>query len=84
MTVRITKEIAREVTILHVDGHLHSEDVIVLKSESQKLAVPLILDLSQLQSADTTGVAALLEIASMGGELRGASGYLKMLLSKNG
>ncbi|MDF1744098.1 MAG: hypothetical protein P1V19_10395 [Gimesia sp.] len=84
MTVRITKEIEKNVEILHVDGQLHSEDVITLNTEFRRVTGSVILDLSQLQSADKTGVAVLLEIASTGAELRGASGYVKMLLSNNG
>ncbi len=83
MNVRITRELENDATILHIDGDLRSEDVSTLNSESRKLTGQVILELSQLQSADTSGVSALLEIASTGVEFRGTSGYLKMLLAKN-
>jgi ABC-type transporter Mla MlaB component len=59
------------------------ENVSALKSEYRELTGSVALDLSQLQSADATGVAALLEIASLGAELRGVSGYISLLLSQN-
>jgi ABC-type transporter Mla MlaB component len=84
MTVRITKNVDSGITVLHVDGWLRSEDVSALNSEYRELTGPVALELSQLQSADATGVAALLEIASLGAELRGVSGYVKLLLSQRG
>ncbi len=84
MTVRITKEWEREVTILHIDGLLDLEDIIELDRASQGPPGPLVLELSHLQSADTAGIAALCELASTGAEIRGASGYVKMLLSLQG
>jgi ABC-type transporter Mla MlaB component len=84
MTVRITKEIESETTILRVDGQLRSEDIGALNSEYRRLTGPVALELSQLQSADAAGVAALLEIASLGAELRGVSGYVRLLLSQRG
>jgi ABC-type transporter Mla MlaB component len=84
MAIRITKEAESEITILHVDGQLRSEDVGALNSEYLELTGPVALELSQLQSADAAGVAALLEIASLGAELRGVSGYVKLLLSRRG
>jgi ABC-type transporter Mla MlaB component len=81
MTVRITQEVESEITILHVDGWLRSEDVGALNCEHRELVGPVALELSQLQSADATGLAALLEIASQGTEFRGVSGYVKLLLS---
>ena len=65
-------------------GELRSEDVGVLNSEYRELTGTVALELSQLQTADATGVAALLEIASLGAELRGVSGYVKLLLSQRG
>jgi ABC-type transporter Mla MlaB component len=84
MTVRITQEFESETTILRIDGHLRSEDVGALMSEHRELTGPVALELSQLQSADADGVAAILGIASQGADLRGVSGYVKLLLSQNG
>ena len=84
MTVRITKEIESETTILRVDGQLRSEDVGVLNNKYRELTGPVALELSQLQSADAAGVAAILEIVALGAELRGVSGYVKLQISRSG
>jgi ABC-type transporter Mla MlaB component len=84
MAIRITKEVESEIAILHIDGQLRSKDIGALNSEYLDLTGPVALELSQLQSADAAGVAALLEIASLGAELRGVSGYVKLLLSRRG
>lgn len=84
MTVRITKRLDLGVTILHVAGWLRSEDVGVLCAEYRGLNGPVALELSQLRSADAAGVATILEIASLGAELRGASTYIDLLLSQRG
>ena len=83
MTIRISKEFESGKTILRVDGRLCSENVCALSSEYHELDGPVALELSELQSADSVGVATLLEYASSGAELRGTSGYVEMLLSKN-
>ncbi len=83
MTVRITKVIESGVCVLHIDGWLWSQDVSTLTNEYRGLTGPVALDLSQLQSADPAGLAALLKIASLGAELRGVSGYVNLLLSQN-
>lgn len=84
MTVRITKRVDSGIIVLHVDGWLRSEHVNELKSEYRALTGPVALDLSQLRSADAAGVAALLEIASRGAELRKVSGYVELVLSQSG
>ena len=44
---------------------------------------PLVLDLSELKSADQAAVERLRELASEGAERRGASRYVQMLLDAN-
>jgi ABC-type transporter Mla MlaB component len=83
MTVRITKRVESGVCILQVDGWLRSDDVNLLYGEYGDLDRPVALELSQLQSADATGIAALLELSSQGTELRGVSSYVKLLLSRS-
>lgn len=39
-----------------------------------------ILDLSNLSSADPAGVEVLLELVSLGTQIRGASPYIELLL----
>ena len=59
-----------------------SEDTGMLTNEFQAVDGPVALDLSDLQSAALDGVATLLEIASLGEELRGASSYIELLLKR--
>ena len=40
----------------------------------------LVLELSNLQSADKVGVDVLLELISLGVQIRGASPYIELLL----
>ena len=82
MSVRITRAADSETTVLHVAGRLTSEDIGILTEEFQDIDGPVALELSGLQSADPDGVATLLEIASLGAELRGASPYIELLLKK--
>ena len=43
-----------------------------------------VLDLSEMLSADEAGIEKLRKLASSGAELRGASGYVQMLLDDEG
>ena len=82
MSVRITRAVDCETTVLHVAGRLVSEDVGVLTREFQDIDGQVSLELSGLQSADPDGVAILLEIASSGAELSEASSYIELLLTR--
>lgn len=82
MAVRITRTMDADETILQVDGQLRFEDVDELAREYRSVQGPLVLELSNLQSADTVGVETLLELASMGAEIRGVSPYVDLLLRK--
>jgi ABC-type transporter Mla MlaB component len=80
MCIRITKTVDSEATVLHVAGALTSEETGVLSNEFRNVDGPVVLELSELKSADAAGVAMLQEIASLGAELRGASPYIELLL----
>ncbi len=82
MSIRITKTADAHETVLRIDGRLHSENVAELTREFQGIDGPVALDLSELQSSDPDGVAMLLEIGSLGAELRGASPYIELLLKR--
>jgi anti-anti-sigma regulatory factor len=82
MSVRITTTAATGETILRVDGRLMSEDVDELAKAHAAAEQPVVLDLSNLQSADPAGVRALMELASQGSELRDASPYVELLLKE--
>jgi hypothetical protein len=80
MSIRITKTVDSRTTLLHVAGVLTLEEAGVLSNEFQEVDGPVALELSELKSADGDGVAILLEMASLGAELRGASPYIELLL----
>jgi ABC-type transporter Mla MlaB component len=82
MAIRVTQTVDTDTTVLHVAGRLTSEDAGVLSKASQDIDGPVALELSELKSADTEGVAKLLEIASLGAELREASPYIELLLKR--
>lgn len=82
MAVRITRTSDAQRTVLRVDGELLSEDVAELTRERESVEGPLVLELSNLQSADPAGVGVLLELASLGAEIRGVSPYIELLLKR--
>ena len=80
MAVRIMKTSDVAETVLRVDGHLRCDDVEELATEYRSVEGPAVLDLSNLQSADTAGVDILLQLVSLGAQIRGASPYIRLLL----
>jgi len=82
MGIRITKTSDGRETVLCVDGQLRSENVAELTREYRSVEGPLVLDLSNLQSADEAGVDVLLELISTGTRIRGASPYIELLLNR--
>ena len=82
MTVRITRRRSPDQTMLQIDGRLRWDDLDELAREYAVSEDPLVLELSNLQSADPTGVEALRELVALGAEVRGASPYLRLLLER--
>ena len=82
MSLRITRTSDAHETVLQIDGHLRSKNVAELTKEHWSVKGPLVLELSNLQSADTVGVDVLLELISMGAQTRGASPYIELLLKR--
>ena len=82
MAVRITRTSERMHTVIQIDGQLRVEDVEELDREYSCVEGPLVLELADLQSADSAGVEALLEVAANGAKLQGVSPYIELLLKK--
>lgn len=80
MGIRITRTSDAHETVLRIDGQLHLENVAELTKEHWSVDGPLVLELSNLQSADVAGVDVLLELISLGVRIRGASPYIELLL----
>lgn len=83
MSIRILTGIESDKTVFQICGWLRSEDVSELNAEFRNTNRPVALELSQLQSADPEGAKAIVELASRGVEIRGASGYIALLLQRN-
>jgi len=80
--IRITRASDDQGAVLRIDGQLRSEDVDELGKEYRNVEGPAVLELTNLRSADAAGVALLLELVSLGAEVRGASPYIELLLRR--
>ena len=80
MGIRIIKTSNDRETVLRIDGQLRVENVAELTKEYRSVEGPLVLDLSNLQSADEAAVDVLLDLMSTGIQIRGASPYIELLL----
>jgi hypothetical protein len=83
MSIRVSTGVELDKTVVHVSGWLRSEDVGELNREFRATIDPAVLELSQLQSADPEGAKAISALASRGVEIRGASGYIGLLLQRH-
>ena len=82
VVVRISTKLETSGTVLQVDGRLQSEDVDELTREYAAAEGPIVVELTNLQSADEAGVDALQRLASAGVQIQGASEYIALLLKK--
>ena len=82
MSVRINRTIDGERTVIQVAGRLQSVDLPELEKEVRLAGGPLVLDLSELVTADEAGLQKLRELACGSAELQGASRYVQLLLAE--
>ena len=82
MAIKITRTSNADRAVLRIDGHLRSEDVAELRKACAAANGSLVLELSNLRSADSAGAETLRELASRGTKIRGASRYIELLLGK--
>ena len=80
MAIRITKTFETKKTVLRMDGYLNSHDVDEVDREYRSAQGSIVLDLSNLLSADSAGLKYLRELISLGAETRGTSPYVALLL----
>jgi anti-anti-sigma regulatory factor len=80
MTVRILTETEPNATVIRIEGDLRVEVIEELDRVSDEAGGPLVLDLTNLGSADAAGLRALGALMKQGAELRGASPYIRMRL----
>ena len=80
MELRLTVSRTADSTVVHVDGRLAVGGVDDLQRAVTEATGTVILDLTNLLSADDAGVAALRLLRQRGVQLRGASPYVTLLL----
>ena len=80
MSIHVTKTTDACETVLKIDGQLRREDVDELAKAQRCVSGPLVLELSNLQSADAAGVETIRQMPSAVTKLRGASPYIELLL----
>lgn len=80
MDLRLSVSREPKATVVHVDGRLAAHGVGDLESTVGGATGPVVLDLTNLLSADDAGVAALRLLSGCGVQLRGVSPYVSLLL----
>jgi len=84
MDLRLTVNREAGSTVVHVDGRLAVRGVDDLERAVTGATGGVILDLTNLLSADDAGIAALRLLTRRGVHLRGASPYMALLLREDG
>jgi hypothetical protein len=82
MTIYITCTEGPHGTTLRVDGWLEGEEIDELLQVVQAAPPPVVLNLTDLRSADAGGVRALRQLAAQGVQLTGVSDYLELLMQR--
>ena len=80
--LRITASAGETGTVLRLDGRLSADGVRELERVCRDLERPLTLDLSELRSADGSGLAAVRELVARGAELVAVPRYVALLLEQ--
>jgi anti-anti-sigma regulatory factor len=81
MTIYIACSSDSGIRVVRLEGWLEAEAVAELERVISGGSGPLRLDLSELRSADTAGLAALRALRAAGTSIVGASPYIKLLLA---
>jgi anti-anti-sigma regulatory factor len=80
MELRVTMTEREGSTTVYVDGRLTAGTLGELERLVRAIKGPVVIDLSNLLSADDAGVAQLRTLARQGARLFGASPYVALLL----
>ena len=81
MALRVTVVEAADLTVIRVDGRLADEGVEELEVACFRAKRPTVLDLTNLVTADDSGVLLLRRLVGEGLHLLGASPYAAILLN---
>jgi hypothetical protein len=77
---RITEYQHGQDTVIQVDGQLMSDGARELERVCREATPPLILELTNLRTANSDGLRMLKRLSSEGVRLTGASRYIELLL----
>jgi hypothetical protein len=77
---RLTESRDSDRTVVHLAGRLVGPAAPEFCEFCRSQEAPIILDLSELQWADSDGVRAVRKVMSEGAETRGASRFIELLL----
>jgi hypothetical protein len=81
MALRVTVLETADLTVIRVDGRLADEGVAELEVACRRAKRPTVLDLTNLVTADDTGVLLLRRLVGEGLHLLGASPFAALLLN---
>ena len=80
--IRISRARRGSETVVTVAGRLDSAHVAQLEAECEAAGEPVVLDLSELQSADSEGVRWLKSFENRGASVTDKSPYIALLLER--
>lgn len=80
MELRLSVSREDAITVIHVDGRLAASGMRDLDETITGVPGAMIIDLTNLLSADDAGIVALRVLSERGIQLRGASPYVALLL----
>jgi len=81
MNIRIDKATEGNVVVLHVAGRLAGDAIAQLTYACEPIETHYVLNLSNLMFADDAGAEAIRMLRERGAEIRGASTFIKLLIS---
>ena len=81
MDIRIDIETREPVDVVHVSGRLVMSSIEQLAAVCEPMESNFVLELSQLMFADKAAVEVIRSLHEKGAEIRGASSFIKLLIS---
>jgi len=82
--IRITSEHNELGVVVSVAGNLDSMHIAELEKLCNGANHPIVVDLSEVRSADAGALCWLSGLLARGGNITGASPYIKLLLERSG
>lgn len=80
MSIRIIEACGADGTVLRIDGRLEAQDVAEVHRSFRTARPPIVLELTNLQSAEWPGIDALRDLQAQGAQIRGATAFIQLLM----